>query len=161
METGYIQYFIHLANKIRHASEIKWMFATMLGFWSFFFDPAAQLAQVALFALILIDFVFGISASRKSGESVKSAKMVRTAIKMAVYFALIASARLAEHSIGVVTLLDETITGFLAATELISILENAGRLGYAVPQKIFDILGDFVKSKKQLNAERTRRLSKK
>lgn len=138
----YLTYIGYLLKKIVHAAELKWIAGIFLSVFSFFFDPLNNLALFALFVLIIIDFALGVSASRYTGQQIQSAKLRRSAIKMAVYFTLIAAARVTEHAIPI-AFLDETVTGFLAATELLSVLENVGRLGFAVPQKLVDILGDY------------------
>lgn len=142
----YFTYIGYLFKKIMHAAELKWLFGVALSVFSFFFDPLNNLALFALFVLIIFDFVLGVSASRYTGQQIQSAKLRRSAIKMAVYFMLVAAARVAEHTLPF-AFLDETVTGFLAATELLSILENVGRLGFAVPQKLVDILGDYTKKR--------------
>ena len=151
MENGYIPYLIHISKKVLYASELKAIVSAGLGILTFFFDPLQQLALVALFVLVLIDFALGIAAARATGDAVRSAKLVRTGIKFTVYFTLIAAARITEHAIPVLPFLDETVTGFLAATELMSILENTGRLGFATPKKLTDLLGEYVKSKNKEN----------
>jgi len=144
---------MYLISKLRHFAEGKAIAGFFVSIATFFFDPAHYLAMVALFILVLIDFAFGVAASRYTGDPIRSSKVIRTAIKMVVYFSLIAAARITEHTLPL-SLLDETVTGFLAATELISILENTGRMGYAVPQKVVQLLGDFVGGKNKENAAR-------
>lgn len=149
-----MSYLSYIAWKIRHAAEIKWLAGLFVSISSFLFDPTQYVAMGAVFFLCLTDFFFGVAASRHGGEPIRSSKVVRTAIKIAVYFSLIAAARAAEHAIPF-TFLDTTVIGFLAATELLSILENTGRLGFAVPRKIVDLLGDYVSAKGDENARRT------
>lgn len=146
MENGYLSYFAYLVKKVLHAAELKWLFSAALSVLTFFFDPVQQLALAALFVLIVMDFFLGVAASRYSKEVIRSAKIARTAIKFTVYFTLIAAARVTEHALPFL-FLDETVTGFLAATELLSILENTGRLGFAVPSKLVELLGQYVSSK--------------
>lgn len=143
----YITYIIYLFKKTLHGAEIKWLLSVFLSVFAFFFDPTQQVAMVALFALIIVDFALGVAASRHTGNQIQSAKLRRTAIKFTVYFILVGAARVTEHAIPILSFLDETVVGFLAATELLSILENAGRLGFAVPQKLVDVLGQYVSSK--------------
>lgn len=141
-----ISYLVHLAKKITEASEIKAAAGAAVTVLAFFFDPVTYVAMVAVFCLIIIDFIFGVSAARATGDAVQSAKLRRTAVKIVVYFVLISSARITEHAIPLY-FLDETVIGFLAATELMSILENAGRMGYPVPSSLIKVLGDFITSK--------------
>lgn len=142
-----IAYIVGLFNKIVHASELKWASAGLLSIASFFFDPAEHIAIIAVFFLVIGDFVFGYAAAKSEGEPIRSAKLRRTAIKLVVYFSLISLARITEYAVPI-PIMDETVTGFLAATELLSILENAGRMGYAVPMKLTAFLNDYIGVKK-------------
>ena len=114
---------------------------------SFFFDSLHIQALVALFFLIIVDFVFGIVASYKTGVEIKSAKVLRTGLKMVVYFTMVSAAFLAETA-GIDFLpLDETVIAFLAATELVSIIENTANMGFAVPKKLLNKLKEFTTTK--------------
>ena len=85
--------------------------------YNFFFDSLHTEAMTALFFLIIVDFIFGIIASYKSGIEIKSSKVLRSGMKMVVYFTMISAAFLAETA-GIDFLpLDETIIMFLAGTE--------------------------------------------
>lgn len=139
----YTGYFVHLFSRLAESFEMKAVFGAFIAMMTYLFDPTQHAALLALFILILADFCFGITASRKEGHPVRSSKVRRTAIKMTVYFAIIAMTRITENAIPLLTFMDETLVGFLAATELLSILENVGRMGYAVPQKLAKVLGDY------------------
>lgn len=129
-------------------SEIKILLGAGLSVLTFFFDPLLLLALEAVFFLIIIDFFFGVAAARATSQSINSAKLRRTAVKVVVYFALIATAYITEYTVPF-GFLDETVIAFLAATEMMSILENAGRMGYPVPQTLLKVLGDFITSKNE------------
>ena len=143
----YIGYFVHLIERFTHGFEVKAITGTAIAILAYLFDSTQHAALLALFILILADFCFGVTASRMEGHPVRSSKVRRTAIKMSVYFAIIAMTRITENAIPILTFMDETLVGFLAATELLSILENVGRMGYAVPEKLTKILGDYTKNK--------------
>lgn len=143
----YIGYFVHLFSRLTHGFEVKAIFGAFIATMTYLFDPTQHAALLALFILILADFCFGVTASRFEGNPVRSSKVRRTAIKMTVYFTIIAMARITENAIPLLTFMDETLVGFLAATELLSILENVGRMGYAVPAKLTKVLGDYTKNK--------------
>lgn len=137
-------YMLHLFGKLAEAAQLKAFAAVGIAVLGFLFDPTQHIALVAIFLLIMADFVFGIAAARKSGEPVRSAKLRRTAIKVAVYYALIACAHVTEYALpSYMGFLDESVLGFLAATELLSILENVGKLGYVVPKNLVKLLGDY------------------
>lgn len=150
MENGYINYLAYLIGKLKHAAEGKAIFSFFLSIFSFFFDPLQQTSMLALFMLVIMDFGLGTAAARHTGDKIRSAKLVRTAIKLVVYFTLVSAARITEHTIPF-DFLDTTVIGFLAATELLSVLENTGRLGFAVPKKLIKILGDFITAKNEEN----------
>lgn len=101
----------------------------------FLFGYDNFLSLQALLVLIVIDFITGIASAKKSGEEIKSKKVVKSAFKIGIYGMLVSSANLTETIAPGTTYMVETMTTFLALTELISILENAGKLGFAVPQK--------------------------
>ncbi len=121
------------------------MFAGIASTWfAFFFDQYQKDALLALLILILMDFVFAISVAYKKKIEIRSRRVCRTAWKVVIYFGLIAAAHLAEKGIMVLSgVIDETVTGFLIATELISIMEHIGNLGYAIPKKLLNQLTKF------------------
>lgn len=135
-----------MMQKIFTAWQSKLAAGGFLSFFSFFFDALQRDALVALLALIIIDFFSALLAAYNSNESIKSAKIFRTALKIVVYFSLVSAGFLAEHTVAI-GIIDELILGFLAVTELISILENAGKAGYAVPKGLLNTLKDY-KNKK-------------
>ncbi len=143
----YAGYFIHLLARFIDGFEVKAVMGSMIAILAYLFDPTQHAALLALFILILADFCFGVTASRKEGQPLRSSKVRRTAIKMTVYFAIVAMTRITENAIPLLSFMDETLVGFLAATELLSILENVGRMGYAVPAKLTKVLGDYTKNK--------------
>lgn len=108
----------------------------LLGFDNF-------LSIQALLVLIVIDFVTGISAAKVSREEIKSKKAVKSAFKVAIYGLLVSAAHLTETIAPGTTFMAETMITFLAVTELISVIENAGRLGFAVPQKLLNKLHEL------------------
>lgn len=115
--------------------------------YNFFFDSLHIEAMTALFFLIIADFVFGLIASYQAGIEIKSAKILRSAMKTAVYFIMISGAFLVETAgIGFLPL-DETVIAFLAATELISLIENTANMGFATPKRLLNKLKNFTGEK--------------
>lgn len=94
----------------------------------------------ALLLLIGIDFFTGIMAARRAGEVIKSKSAVRSAFKVAVYGLLISAGHLTEQITPLNTFIEEAVISFLAITELISIIENVGKMGYAIPKKLLQKL---------------------
>lgn len=112
-------------------------------YYVFFFDIHLIEAAKALLVLIMVDFLTAMFAAKKSGEEIKSSRVFRTPIKILIYFMLVSVTHLMETVTPILSILDETMMTFLALTELISIIENTGRMGYAVPQKLLNKLRDM------------------
>ena len=93
-----------------------------------------------------MDFFSAILAAYKKGKPIRSSKVFNTAMKIAVYFSLVSAGFIAEKAIPI-GIIDDILIGFLVVTELISILENAGQAGYAIPTGLLNTLKDF-KSKR-------------
>lgn len=137
--TFYIQ---TIFSKICSDIAIKCWLATLLVVSEFLIDSVLAKAMIALFVLVIFDMITAILVVRKDKtQKISSAKFVRTPIKMAIYFMLITAGRITEFSLpDAIGYLDDTILAFLTLTELISLLENTGKLGYAIPKKLLDKL---------------------
>ena len=125
-------------------SVFKFIGTILFIIYSFFFDPLHTQALFALFALILLDFFSGVYASKVLNEPIRSSKIKHTAIKITAYFSVIAGAHLAEIQLILpIQILDETVISFFLLTELVSLLENIGRLGFNTPKKLLNQLIDI------------------
>lgn len=121
--------------------ELKIAGGALLVIYAFFFHPAHWMLMLALTALITFDLITGVLAARKAGEAIESRKIIKTAFKLGIYGLLVSSTHLTELAVGFPPEwlgLEQAMIGFLAATELVSIIENAGKMGYAVPKKILN-----------------------
>ncbi len=134
----------NLTRKIFSEFDIKTIAGgiTMLG--GFFFGSFQRDALLSIFMLIMIDFVTGIYAAIKNRDKIESKKFGRTAIKIAVYFMMLAAGCLAGRTMQI-GWIDDSLIGFLAATELLSIIENTGRAGFAIPSKVVKFLHSYIK----------------
>lgn len=141
MKEDNILYIGKLFANICHNVALKCVAGGALVVAEFFIDGVLAKSMIALFCLIMFDWITGVAAAKKTGHTIKSSKIVRTPVKLAIYFMLITCARIAEFSLPeFVSFLDETVLAFLVLTEFISILENTGRLGYAIPTKLLSKL---------------------
>lgn len=137
MQEDNIKYIGTIAGNICKNVIIKCIATGGLVVAEFFVDGLLTKAMLAVFFLILFDWITGIFAAKISGETIKSSKIIRTPIKIVIYFMLITGARIAEYSLPhAIGYLDDTVIAFLALTELISVLENTGKMGYAIPKKL-------------------------
>ncbi|MCK5018420.1 MAG: phage holin family protein [Candidatus Peribacteraceae bacterium] len=125
---------------------IKFTAGVSFSFVSFLFDSLQREALIALLVLIVFDFFSALLVSYKLGEAIHSSKVFRTALKTTVYFVLISAGFLVEKAIPI-GMIDDIIIGFLAVTELISIMENAAKAGYSTPKGLLNTLRDYNKKK--------------
>lgn len=114
--------------------------------YSFAFDMNQKEAHIALLALIALDFITGIMSAKISGEAIRSAKIRHSAVKVFAYFSVIAGAHMAEKGlVTYISFIDETVLAFFLITELISLIENVGKMGYETPKKILNQARDIQK----------------
>lgn len=132
--------FIYIVNNIfRGTAEffgIKLIPAILIPVFGAFFGFDNLIILRALLFLIAFDFVTGVVSAHKNGEPIKSKGIVRTAFKVAVYGILVSSGYLTEQVTPGTWHIQDAVIVFLALTELISIIENVGRMGYAIPKKL-------------------------
>lgn len=98
-----------------------------------------------LFVLIVIDLLTGIWASVKAGSPVESRKALKTATKTIIYLLFFISAHMTSHLIPKSDFVVVGVLAFLALTEFLSVAENMAKLGYSLPQKILNQLGETQK----------------
>lgn len=137
MKSENIQYIGGIFYKICQDVILKCVATAGIVTAEFLIDGILVKAMVALLFLILFDSITGVLAAKRTGDKIRSAKLFRTPVKIAIYFMLITAARIAEYSIPeFVSYLDEVVIAFLTLTEFISVLENIGKMGYAVPKQL-------------------------
>lgn len=143
---SYLEYFkikdaMELINRLFDAVVIKTIASMLFIFLSFGFDSLQHKALIALFMLMWADCFSAIWAAYKSGDSIKSAKIFRTPVKIVIYFGLVYFAHITEYGLpAMLGILDETVIAFCVVTELISIMENINKMGYPVPTKLLSKL---------------------
>lgn len=115
---------------------IKALISTVLLLLEFFLGAENQLIVTALVSLILIDFTTGVAAAYKNKIEVTSRRAVKSAFKVAMYGLLVAAGHLTDVAVLNANVFDRAVVAFLAVTELISIIENVGKMGYAIPKKL-------------------------
>lgn len=170
MESSQLLYVKILFAKIAENAPGKMLAGVAMTVMEFFFDGALiETAIASLLALVIFDFITAIGACyipvfqhecseykkkhswdrcpiHKPGEEIKSAKIFRTALKIGIYGTLVSAAHLTETTIGAnfipLNAIDETMLAFLGLTELISIMENSGRMGFQMPHLLLNKLRD-------------------
>lgn len=142
--TDIAPYALHIFEYICSNFFVKCLFAYMYMTYSFLFGIHQQEAQMAILILIICDFATGIWAAKIAGDEIKSAKIFRTATKIVVYFLFIAVIHTSGKAYPIIQgISDQTIVAFLALTEVISIIENIGKMGFAIPKKMLNKLEEL------------------
>ena len=144
MHTENITYSMALIQKIIAHFNVKAVLAFFYVSLAFFFDGLQKEAILAIIVLVVFDFITGIVAAKVVGEEIRSAKVFRSAMKLVAYLMLISAGHFAEKAFPIISsFADETILAFLAVTELISNIENAGKMGFGIPRRLLNKLEHY------------------
>lgn len=117
-------------HKIAEDGWLKGVIAVCATGVHWIFDSRTE-ALVTITALIFLDTLTGALKAWKA-KKLSSGGFFRFALKCVVYFILMATAALVDKVMPIPFASIIMVT-FLAATEAISIMENLGAAGYAVP----------------------------
>ena len=99
----------------------------------------------ALLVLIVIDYISGILGAALHGE-LKSKVGFRGITKKVFILFLVAAAHVIDGIVGTNAMFREAVIFFFIANELLSLIENAGKIGLPVPG-ILEKAVDSLKSK--------------
>lgn len=135
--TSYIKY---LAVTFFEHFPFKFIGSFFVGSFGFLFGADMNSVLGALITLVTLDFITGLVCAYKQGEQIKSRVALRSAVKLGVYGILVSSAHLTEQAVPGTTFMGQGMIAFLAVTEMISIVENAGKMGFAIPKKLLNQL---------------------
>lgn len=119
---------------------LKVLATTALSINDWFFHPRHDnLTIVCVF--VLFDTVTGFLKARQN-HVLSSSGFFRFSVKLMVYFILMAVGSLLDKILPVSDYVSalSIMTGFLAVTESLSVLENISGLGYSVPTRIVSML---------------------
>ena len=93
----------------------------------------------AVILLIIIDTITGIVGAFKQKEEISSKRFFDSVIKLVFFPMIIAAASIAQTAIGTDMLaIPQLVAGYLAVHEFLSVIENFGKIGYIIPQKILN-----------------------
>ena len=101
---------------------------------SFLFGGWSSLLSILL-AFVVIDYISGITAAGLRGELNSEVGLVGIAKKVAI-FGVVAVGHLVDTALGDAHLFRDAAIFFYLANEVLSILENIGRIGVPVPEKL-------------------------
>lgn len=88
-----------------------------------------------LLAFVIIDYVTGVLAAGLEGRLSSSTGLKGIAKKVSI-FALVAVAHLVDTALGDSHIIRDATIFFYMANELVSIIENSGRIGLPVPESL-------------------------
>ncbi|MED4904132.1 holin family protein [Parageobacillus thermoglucosidasius] len=88
-----------------------------------------------LLAFTIIDYVTGMMAAYTEGR-LRSTVGFKRIPKKIMIFVLVAVAHLVDRAVGTNDLFRDATIFFYLANELLSIIENAGRMGLPIPEQI-------------------------
>ncbi|QTD43253.1 phage holin family protein [Sporosarcina sp. Te-1] len=121
-----------------------------VGLLTYLFGEWSSLLTI-LVALVVIDFVTGMLAGALNGELKSSIGMIGITRKVFI-FAMVAVAHLIdllliENGIESVEVVMSMVVVFYAINEILSITENAGRIGLPVPKQVRNVI-EILQNKK-------------
>lgn len=146
MLTNYWNHVLAVFAAIGNYLNLKLWVTIPVVIYQFMFDVNHESSMLILAVLILLDTITGVTAARDRGECIESKKFIKAAFKLGIYGLLVSASFLTDSLVGLTGAffeIDKFMLGFLAATELISIIENTGRMGYAIPKGILDFLQKY------------------
>lgn len=108
--------------------------ATIGAVVGFLFGEWSELLGILL-AFVVMDYVTGVLAASKEG-TLRSAVGFKRIPKKIMIFVLVAVGHLIDRAVGTNGLFRDATIFFYLANELLSIVENAGRMGLPVPEQI-------------------------
>lgn len=108
-----------------------------------FFEPYTALVQ-ALGILVVIDIATGVLAARKEGQDIKSRSFFKKLPQVGLFLVGLAAAKISSPLLEEFSIEAHQVGKWLCALygvyELLSILENLGRLGLPVAHQLAELL---------------------
>jgi toxin secretion/phage lysis holin len=112
----------------------KWLLAVGSGMASYLFGGWSGVLGVLL-VFVILDYVTGVVAAGAAGQLKSKIGLVGIARK-AFIFAMVAVGHLVDGILGDGHLFRDTVAYFYIANELLSLVENGGKLGAPIPPVI-------------------------
>ncbi|WP_315371526.1 phage holin family protein [Paenibacillus xylanexedens] len=112
----------------------KWLLALITSSVTYFFGGWSGVLGVLL-VFVILDYLTGIAAAGMSGKLESNIGMFGIARKVFI-FAMVSVAHLVDGVLGDGHLFRDAVAFFYIANELLSIIENGGKLGAPIPPVI-------------------------
>jgi len=101
---------------------------------SFLFGGWSALLTILL-AFVVMDYISGVLAAGKEGKLSSEVGLWGIAKKVMI-FGIVAAAHLVDRALGDAHLFRDAAIFFFLANELLSVIENSGRLGVPIPSML-------------------------
>lgn len=137
-----------------HIGQLFKMVMAVTGAVTGYFWGGWSLLLHLLLWFVIIDWLTGWAAAWMNGELRSRIGYIGIARKMTI-FLIIAITHLIDQVLGEMNYFQNTVTFFYLANELLSIIENVGRMGVPIPQSLRKVVGVFqTKSEEENTTER-------
>jgi len=93
-----------------------------------------------LLAFVAVDYITGLISAGANGELSSKIGFIGIARKTFI-FILVAVGHLADMALGTDSIIQDAVCYFYMANELLSILENAGKIGLPIPDILKNAVG--------------------
>ena len=117
---------------------VRWLGAALAACATYIFGGADKWL-LGLLIVVVIDYISGVIAAALAHE-LSSKKGFAGILKKVLIFCIVAVAHIVDTATDAGGVLRALTIGFLLANECISVLENAGRCGVPLPQKLLTVL---------------------
>ncbi|PGA97543.1 phage holin family protein [Bacillus toyonensis] len=132
---------------------LKVFIATFGGFCGYFLGGWGATLKI-LVTMAAIDYITGVFAAGYNGE-LKSKVGFKGIAKKVVLFLLVGVATQLDTAVGSNSAIREATIFFFIGNELVSLLENAGRMGIPLPSALTNAIYIFGKENQKTNSEYT------
>lgn len=129
--------FINI-NNLNLWDIIRWVGAALAAVATYIFGGADKWL-LGLLVVVILDYISGVIAALLAHE-LSSKKGFAGILKKVLIFCIVAVAHIVDTATSAGGVLRALTIGFLLANECISVLENAGRCGIPLPQKLLTVL---------------------
>lgn len=135
----------NVVEQIFSYSVLKLLLSSTLIAFNWLFDDKTT-GLIVVYCLVYLDTFTGLICAWKA-KQVSSQGFFRFSTKFMVYFVMIVTGRLVDKVMPI-AFAASIVETFLSATEAISIMENLGKMGAPIPNKLLNILKSMQKEDK-------------
>lgn len=130
---------VTILENVFDSAKWKLLASTVVAAATFLFGVADFNIIIGMVFLVFGDFALGVAASHSQGQEITPKQAFRSPLKLLVYGVMVAGAHIIDGMVLDTGFVEQSMVVFLSITEFISILRNAGLLGFAIPQKVLNL----------------------